>query len=86
MGLRHLQLGRPNLMVAVCYRPPSDDASLEKLYQCLSSLPGTRPLPGVVKVRGNSGAVTSPSRRRAGFSMGGIVKMVVFRIAKSELI
>ena len=41
---------------------------------------------GVVKVRGNSGAVTSPSRRRAGFSMGGIVKIVVFRIAKSELI
>ena len=34
--------------------------------------------PGVVKVRGNSGAVTSPSRRRAGFSMGGIVKMVIF--------
>ena len=40
---------------------------------------------GVVKVRGNSGVVTSPSRRRAGFSVGGIRKMVVFRVAKSEL-
>ena len=42
------------------------------------------PDPGVVKVRGNSGAVMLPSRQRVGFSMGGIVKMVVFRIANQS--
>lgn len=39
-----IQLGRPRLTVAVCYRPPSDDTSLERMIQCLASLPGTTPL------------------------------------------
>ena len=39
-----IQLGRPRLMVAICYRPPSDDAVLERMGRCLAALPGTTPL------------------------------------------
>ena len=39
-----VHLGLPNITVAVCYRPPSDDPALERLGQCLSALPNARPL------------------------------------------
>ena len=42
--LRYLQGFYSRLTLAACYRPPSDDYSLERMSQCLASLPGTTPL------------------------------------------
>ena len=39
-----IQLSRPRLTVAVCYRPTNDDAALERMSRCLSALPGTTPI------------------------------------------
>ena len=39
-----IQLSRPRLTVAVCYRPPNDAAALERMSRCLSALPGTTPI------------------------------------------